>query len=132
MANSTFEKILVKNDVLGCITDKVKFAVTKSGQNITSQAFKAISETTSSHVYTVQVPSLETIINREVLWKSTVTLKISNPSKDANEFCVNHGVTDALCSFSITFLSYDDVRDDKQCNSNFKYARHITYSTQIT
>ena len=69
-------KVLVKDDRLGCATSKVKFQVLKGGQNITCQPFTAISATPASHVYNVTVPSLETIISREVLWKSTVTLKI--------------------------------------------------------
>ena len=62
--SETFEKVLVKDDRLGCITSKVKFQVFKGGQNITSQPFKAISELTTSHVYNITVPSLETIISR--------------------------------------------------------------------
>lgn len=102
--SETFEKILVKDDRLGCITSKVKFQVLKGGQNITSQPFKAISETKASHVYNVTVPSLETIISREVLWRSTVTLKITNATKSANEFAVNYGVTDALAAFPLHSL----------------------------
>ena len=96
--SETFEKVLVKDDRLGCITSKVKFQVFKGGQNITCQPFTAISATPASHVYTVTVPSLETIISREVLWKSTVTLKITTTGKAASEFAVNYGVTDALVS----------------------------------
>ena len=32
--SETFEKVLVKDDRLGCITSKVKFQVLKGGQNI--------------------------------------------------------------------------------------------------
>ena len=102
--SDTFEKILVKDDRLGCITPKVKFQVFKGGQNITCQPYKAISETTANHVYNVTVPSLETIISREVLWRSTVTLKISYPDKGTNEFAVNYGVTDALAPFPLHSL----------------------------
>ena len=100
----TFEKILVKDDRLGCITPKVKFQVLKGGQNITCQPFKAISETKASHVYNVTVPSLETIISREVLWQSTVTLKITTTAKAATDFAVNYGVTDALAPFPLHSL----------------------------
>ena len=79
--SDTFEKILVKDDRLGCITTKVKFQVFKGGQNVTCQPYKAISETTANHVYNVTVPSLKTISSREVLWQSTVTIRISNPIK---------------------------------------------------
>ncbi len=102
--SETFEKVLVKDDRLGCITPKVKFQVFKGGQNITSQPFKAISETVASHVYNVTVPSLETIISREVLWRSTVTLKITNTGKEAAEFAVNYGVTDALAPLPLHSL----------------------------
>ena len=100
----TFEKILVKDDRLGCITPKVKFQVLKHRQNITCQPFKAISETKASHVYNVTVPSLETIISREVLWQSTVTLKITTTGKAAADFAVNYGVTDALAPFPLHSL----------------------------
>ena len=100
----TFEKILVKDDRLGCITPKVKFQVLKGGQNITCQPFKAISETKASHVYNVTVQSLETIISREVLWQSTVTLKITTTGKVAEDFAVNYGVTDALAPFPLHSL----------------------------
>ena len=99
--SDTFEKILVKDDRLGCITPKVKFQVFKGGQNITCQPYKAISETTANHVYNVTVPSLETIISREVLWQSTVTIRISNPNKSPNDFAINYGVTDALAPFPL-------------------------------
>ena len=102
--SETFEKILVKDDRLGCITPKVKFQVFKGGQNVTCQPYKAISETTANHVYNVTVPSLETIISREVLWQSTVTFRISNPNKSANDFAINYGVTDALAPFPLHSL----------------------------
>ena len=68
--SETFEQILVKDDRLGCITPKDKYQVFKGGQNITCQAYNAISQSTSNHVSIVAVPSLETIISREVLWFS--------------------------------------------------------------
>ena len=80
-----FEKVLLKDDRLGCITPKVKLQVFKGGQNVTCQSYKAILESMPNHVYNVTVPSLETIINREVLWQSTVTIQISNPAKDAHK-----------------------------------------------
>ena len=100
----TFETVLVKDDRLGCITPKVKFQMLKGGQNITCQPFKAISETKASHVYNVTVASLETTISREVLWQSTVTLKIATTCKAAADFAVNHGVADALAPFPLHSL----------------------------
>ena len=104
MSADAFEKILVKDDKIACLTSKVKFQVMKGGQNITAQPFKAISQTTSAHVYNITVPSLETIIAREVLWQSTVTLKITGANKPAGQFLVNYGVTDALSAFPLHSL----------------------------
>ena len=104
MSEDAFEKILVKDDKIACLTSKVKFQVMKGGQNITAQPFKAISQTTSAHVYNITVPSLETIIAREVLWQSTVTLKITGANKPAGQFLVNYGVTDALSAFPLHSL----------------------------
>ena len=77
--SETSEKILVKDDRLGCITPKVKYQVLKGGQNITCQTYKAISQSPSNHVYNVAVPNLETIVSREVLWK------IDSHAEDHNE-----------------------------------------------
>ena len=76
MASTDFERILIKDDRIGCITDKIKYGVLKGGQNVTNQTFNAISKSTSAHVFNVAVPSLETIISREVLWTCNLTLKI--------------------------------------------------------
>ena len=102
--SETFETILVKDDRLGCITPNVKFQVFKGGQNVTCQPYNAISQTTANQVYNVTVPSLETIISREVLWRSTVTLNITVTNKVAIEFAVNYGVTDALAPFPLHSL----------------------------
>ncbi|MFM7981058.1 MAG: phage major capsid domain-containing protein [Candidatus Fonsibacter sp.] len=99
--SETFETILVKDVRLGCITQKVKYQVFKGGQNITCQAYNAISQITTNHVYNVAVQSLETIISREVLWKSTVTRKISCDQRAEGQFSVNYGVTDALAPFPL-------------------------------
>ena len=107
MSSDTFEKILVRDDKIGSLTNKVKFQVQKGGQNITAQPFKAISETASAHVYNITVPSLETIISREVLWQSTVTLKIEpqqGSTKPAAAFLLNYGITDALAPFPLHSL----------------------------
>ena len=104
------------DDRLGAITDKISYAVTQGGQNITSASFKAISETPSSQIYNITVPSLETIIDRRVMWSSRVTLKIAMGSTGRgvadvqsgisnNEFLVNYGVTDALAPFPLHSLA---------------------------
>ena len=74
-ASTDYERILVQDDRTGCITNKIKYGVLKGGQNITSQSFNAISKSTSAHVFNIAVPSLETIISREVRCPANFTLK---------------------------------------------------------
>ncbi|MFM7977893.1 MAG: phage major capsid domain-containing protein [Candidatus Fonsibacter sp.] len=99
---------------MGCITPKVKIQVFKGGHYITCQQYEAISETTANHVYNVTVPSVETIICREVQWQSTVALRISNPNKAATDFAIKYGVTDALAPFSATQLNQRHVMHYQQ------------------
>ena len=60
--------------------------------------------TPSAHIFNITIPSLETIISREVLWKSSVILHIVGVNKPASEFLVNYGVTDALSAFPLHSL----------------------------
>jgi hypothetical protein len=109
--SETFQKVLIKDDRIGNVTDAVKYGVFKGAQNVTSYTYNAISSTTSSHVFNIAVPSLETVISREVLWEATFTLRIDarvnaagNPSKPNDMFLVNYGVTDALAPFPLHSL----------------------------
>ena len=104
--STDFERILLKDDRTGCITKEIKYGVLKGGQNVTSQVFNAISSSPSAHVFNIAVPSLETIISREVLWTSELTFRIETDAavKAANfayMFAVNYGVTDALAPFPL-------------------------------
>ena len=92
-------KKIVKDDRIGLCTDKIKYAVLKGGMNITSQSFPTISKNNSSLVFNCPVPSLETIVSREVLWESEFTFRINVENKPVDQFAVNYGVTDALASF---------------------------------
>ena len=99
--SETFAKTLVTSDTIAQISDQVKYAVFKGPQNYTAQPHRAISESATCQVYNIAVPSLETIISREVLWESTATLEITGTNKPANEFLICYGVTDALAPFPL-------------------------------
>ena len=77
MSTADFQKVLVKDDRIGNITDSIKYAVMKGGQSVTSAQFQAISQSTSSHTYNIQVPSQETLIDRHLVWKSTPSIQIT-------------------------------------------------------
>ena len=55
----------------------------------------------SSHVYNIVVPSLETIIDRRVLWTSTVTLKVNTTAGADNKNAIDYGLRDCLGPFPL-------------------------------
>jgi len=73
--SSDFQKVLVKDDRLH-VSDSVKYAVLKGGQNVTQSRFLANSSGPSSIVFNVQVPSEQTLIDRRVLWRSKCTANV--------------------------------------------------------
>ena len=95
MSSADFSTVLVKDDRIANLTDKITYAVNKGAQQITVAEFNATSQSNSSHVYNIVVPSLETIIDRRVLWTSTVTLKVTCDCK-ANFQAINYGLRDSL------------------------------------
>jgi hypothetical protein len=97
--SADFQKVLVKDDRLN-VTDQIKYAVQKGGQNVTSAQFAAVSETTSSHTYNIQVPSEQTLCDRRVLWRSTVTLQITGTAP-AGQYLIDYGYADALAPFPL-------------------------------
>lgn len=101
-----FVKVLVKDDRLN-VSDTVSYAVHKGGQNMTSAQFNAISATPSSVTFNIQVPSEQTLIDRRVMWRSTVLLKLSvlGNATNAGQLPINYGVTDALAPFPLHQLA---------------------------
>jgi hypothetical protein len=101
-----FVKVLVKDDRLN-VTDTVSYAVHKGGQNMTSAQFNAISQSASSVTFNIQVPSEQTLIDRRVMWRSTVLLKLAVLGTPANagQLPINYGVTDALAPFPLHQLA---------------------------
>ena len=100
MDSKDFETVLVKDDRIANLTDKITYAVNKGGQQITSASFEATSQSNSSHTYNIIVPSLETILDRRIIWQSTVTLKIS-ATVQANRQAINYGNRDCLAPFPL-------------------------------
>ena len=61
-----------------CVEDSIKFAVEKSGQQVSSHKQAASSATTSGCTFSVIAPSLSTVISRKVIVKGTLYFSITN------------------------------------------------------
>lgn len=97
--SADIKKVLVKDDRLNC-TDQITYAVMKGGQSMNPASFQAVSASNSSHVFNVQCPSETTLVDRRVLYTSTVILKIVGTAP-AGSFLINYGITDALAPFPL-------------------------------
>ena len=97
---SDFQTVLIQDDRIANLTDKINYAVNKGAQQITSSEFNRTSESTSSIIFNVPVPSLETVIDRKVMIRSTITLKITGTGQ-ANKQLINYGNRDALGPFPV-------------------------------
>lgn len=95
--STDFSKVLVKDDRLA-VSDSIKYAVSKGGQNVTVNSFNAISKSTSSLTFNVQVPSEQTIIDRRVMLRSKFTIELKGVPAD-DKFLLNLGTSDALAPF---------------------------------
>ena len=110
MSSADFQKVLVRDERLNC-KDSIKYAVQKSGQNITVAEFNAISQNANSHTYNIQVPSETTIIDRRVIWESTVIAQVTIPAgavtsaklagMAVGDPCVQLGIANALGPFPL-------------------------------
>lgn len=95
MSSADFSTVLVKDDRLANLTDKITYAVNKGAQQVTVAEFPATSQSPSSHVYNIVVPSLETVVDRRCMWTSTVVLKIT-ATVAADKQAIKYGIRDCL------------------------------------
>ena len=102
--SDAFTPVLIEDSRLSGITDQIKFAVMKGGSQVTESQFKAISATTSNLVWNIQVPSETTIISRQVLLTSTVTLQLNITNVPADSLCIAYGTLDSLQNFPLQSL----------------------------
>jgi len=107
MSSSDFEKVLIRDERLDC-HDAIPFAVYRSGSNVTVATFNAISESASSMVFNVQVPSETTVIDRRIIWESTldfdVTFKSSASASGNKVPCCEYGLKQAFCNWPLHSL----------------------------
>ena len=94
MSSADFRKVLIEDSRMR-VTDSLPFGVVKSGQNVTTQVYPATSASASSQTFSIQTPSEVTILDRNIVWKSTYTLTITG-TPAAGVFLVDYGNRDAL------------------------------------
>jgi hypothetical protein len=99
--SADFEKVLVKDPRLD-VSDSIKYAVIKGGQNVTMAPYNAISYSNSQIVFNVQVPSEQTIIDRRVLLSTDLELCVVTDEEGAvGASGCYYGIWSALACFPL-------------------------------
>jgi hypothetical protein len=67
-----------------------RMGVRLGGESVSSRKFASLASTTSQHTYTINTPSLNTIVDRALYWQSTVVLQfdqqvLHNPNAAASQ-----------------------------------------------
>ena len=105
MSSSDFSKVLIRDERLDC-HDSIPFAVYRSGSNVTVATFDAISQSASSIVFNVQVPSETTVLDRRVIWESTLDFDVeftSNAASVGVQAC-EYGLKQSFCPWPLHAL----------------------------
>lgn len=74
MASADVEKVAVYDSRI--VQSRPKFAVDKGALSVSNAPFQALSQTSSQHTYSIQVPSETTFVDRAVNWSSQVAVEI--------------------------------------------------------
>jgi len=108
---SDFKTILVRDSVIGDITSDMDFAVKSGASQTTYQRFPSTSSSNSSVIFTIQVPSENVVIGRDILINTGLSFTISAGSTTVAQYQVpigdsvfSYGLTDALQAFPFNSL----------------------------
>lgn len=100
--SNQIQPILVSDPLLQ-LDDKINYAVFRGGQNVSTQKFPATSQTNTSHIYSIQVPSTTTVMDRNLVWGSDITFEITGTVL-ADHFLVDYPNRDVLAPFPLNQL----------------------------
>ena len=101
---SDFKTVLVRDSVIGDITSDLDFAVKSGASQTTFQRFPATSASNSSLIYSIQVPSENVVIGRDILITSGLSFTLTAAQVPVGSFAMNYGATDALQAFPLASL----------------------------
>ena len=102
--STDFNKQLILDDRIANLTDKIDYAVMKGAQTISVADVNATSKSSTSLVFNAVVPSLETIVDRRIMLRVSLILKIDGTITSANKQLIAYGVRDCLGSFPMHSL----------------------------
>ena len=111
---SNFKTCLIQDSRISSITDEETFGVLDGAAQSTFQNFTATTQSSSSIVWNIQIPSENIVIDRHLMMQSTITLTLTLSSTTIDGFTAtaapksvlvfDYGLTDALQVFPLNSL----------------------------
>ena len=103
--SSDFTPFPVEDARIQHIKDNLPFAVLAGAGQCTYQSFPSNSASTTSIIFNVQVPSMSTVIDREVLLQTKIQFTITATNVPAGDpAIIDYAQTDALQAFPFNSL----------------------------
>ena len=104
MASADFKTTLIKQSALADITDQLDYAVLSGASSNTYQQFNAVSTSSSSITFNLQVPSESIVTSREVMIRTDINFTVDVTNVPVGQKAFDYGNTDALQAFPLNSL----------------------------
>jgi hypothetical protein len=105
MISNDFHLLHMMDERISHIKSSVPFAVEDGASQVTFQSFPATTPTSTNNViYNVQVPSMSTVIDRNVYMQATPQLQFTIDQVPVGELAMNYGYADSLQAFPLLSL----------------------------
>ena len=101
---SSFKTVLVRDSVIGDITDDIDYAVKSGASQATYQQFPTTSASNSALIFNIQVPSENVIIGRDVLINTGLTATLTLTGVPVGETAWDYGATDSFQAMPLNSL----------------------------
>jgi hypothetical protein len=95
--------------------DQINYAVRGGASAISSVTFPAQAKSLTSHSFQINIPSLNTVVSKRVLWKSTVVYKVTGTVTNLGDYLVEYGKNVAPSAYP---LHQSCITQTCQINSN--------------
>jgi len=102
--SADFKTVLIKDARIADITDQLSYAVLSGASSNTYQQFSAVSTSSSSMTFNVQIPSENIVVSREVLIQTDIAFTITISGVTIGDTAFNYGDTDAFQAFPLNSL----------------------------
>ena len=99
--SADFKTALIKDSRIAGITSQLTYAVMSGGSSVNYQSFPAISPNSTSMTFNVNVPSENTIVNREILIKTKINFTMEITGVASGDYCLVLGKYDAPQPFPL-------------------------------